>query len=99
MTIDLSELIQFINSLNGQYALTLYKRKPFLIEIASNGFCFTPRSTGKARIHDQETLRRIVETYNRSGSLYPKDYFDITMNASYTLTIIKMYLDQKVQIR
>jgi hypothetical protein len=95
MRINPGELILYLKSLSGQYVLTQFKRKSFLVETASNGFFFTPQSTGKTRFHDLDTLRRIVEIYNNTGSLHPKDYFDITMNASYTLALIKRYIQQE----
>ena len=97
LTIDYNALIQFINSLKGQYAFTIFKRKPFLIETASNGFFYTPESTGKTRFHDYNTLRKIVTIFNNSGSLHPGDYVDVSMNSSYSLALIKMYIEQQGQ--
>ena len=95
MTIDLNDLILFIKSLNGHYALTIFRRKPFLIETTPNGFFYTPQSTGKTRFHDYDTLLKIVTMFNNSGSLHPGDYLDVTMNSSYSLALLKMYLEQQ----
>ena len=98
MKIASEDFIIYVKSMEGKCFLTQFRGKPFTIENASNGFFFTPQSTGKTRFHDFDTLRRILEKYNHTSSLHPKDYFDITMNASYTLALIKIYVEHKVSI-
>lgn len=94
MKIALNEFISYLRSIDGQRVLTQFQHKPFTVVTASNGLYITPQSTGISRFHDLETLSRIVEEYNRTGSLLPKDYQDITWNSSYTLALIKAYLEQ-----
>ena len=93
MKIALDEFVRYLRSISGQSVLTQFQHKPFTVETASTGLYITPLSSGKARYHDLETVSRIVEIFNKTGSLRPKDYQVITWNSSYTLALIKAYLE------
>lgn len=94
MKIALDEFVNYLSLRSDQRFLTLFRQKPFTIEIASKWLFITPLSSGKTRYHELETLRRIVEIYNKTGSLHPRDYHDITWNSSYTLALIKAYMER-----
>jgi hypothetical protein len=94
MKIEFADFLQFLKSVNGQNFNTQYKQKSFKVETTSNEILYTPQSTGKTRHHDLVTLKGIVDRYNDTSSLHPGDYNEMTMNSSYTLAIIKAYLQQ-----
>ena len=95
MKIALDEFVRYLRSISGQRVLTQFRQKPFTIEMASKWLFITPLSSGKSRYHDLETVSRIVEEYNKTGSLRPRDYQDITWNSSYTLALIKAFTEKE----
>jgi len=64
----------------------------FFAEPTEDGIRYIPSSTGKPREHPIKYLNRIVNRFNQTGSFRPGDYVDLTVNASYTLTLISEYL-------
>jgi len=52
---------------------------------------FCPRLRGKVRPHTQRYVERVLEAFNSTHSFVTTDY-RFTVNASYMLTLIDMYL-------
>ena len=87
-------LIEFVRSNDGMRLETLQRKHPFTVHVAGDGIEYVPQS-GKPRPHRLKYLQRVCEEFSRVNSFRPVDYNDITMNASYTLALIKAYLDSK----
>lgn len=49
---------------------------------------FTPASTGLGRSDGRKAAERFLDRYNRTGSLSPSDYSDVTRNASYFIGML-----------
>src|ERR1700733_2826922 len=86
------ELIEFVRAQKELKLLTL-KRHPFKVRLAGDGLEFFPLRTQKWRIHELKRLRRVCDTFSLNNSFRPGDYKDLTRNASYTLALIRSYLD------
>ena len=49
---------------------------------------FTPMSTGRGQSDGRKAAERFVDRYNRTGSLRPADYANVTRNASYFIGLL-----------
>ncbi|MCM1566078.1 MAG: hypothetical protein NC238_09065 [Dehalobacter sp.] len=96
MIIDYYAFIEFIRGLKGQTIYTMAKEKPFTVDVISNGLIYTPFSTMIPRTHSKNFIERVLERFETTKSLRPADYHDITVNASYNLALLKMYLNQNI---
>lgn len=88
------ELIEFVRSNDGMQLETQQQKHPFSVHVAGDSSEYVPQ-TGKPRPHELEYLQRVCDEFSRINSFRPVDYNDITMNASYTLALIRAYLDSK----
>jgi hypothetical protein len=86
------ELIDFVCSRGHLELHTLHQKHPFTVRTAADGLEYLPQ-TDKPRPHEHKYLQRVCEEFSRTNSFSPGDYGDITMNASYTLALIRAYLD------
>lgn len=90
--IDLENFRSFANTLDGQSFVTLHRKAPFNVHLLPLGLQYTPVSSGKPRIQEWKYIDQVISRFGETGSFHPRDYHDITMNASYVLTVIKKYL-------
>lgn len=85
------ELVEFVR-VKGSFRLKTGKqKKPFTVRLNRNELEFMPHSTQKARAHEMRFLRRVCERFSKTNSYRPSDYGELTVNASYTLALIKAY--------
>jgi len=56
---------------------------PFQVAIYTDGPFFIPQSTGLRRSDGRLAAGRILDRYNEIKSLRPRDYPDVSRNASY----------------
>jgi hypothetical protein len=91
--VTLEALKTFAAGLDGQTLVTRFRKKRFSLSVSDRGFEYTPEHSGKPRMQEWKWIERILERYNEKPSLHPADYKDLTVNASYVLTIIRAYLD------
>ena len=49
---------------------------------------FTPASSGRGQSDGRKAAERFVKRFNRTGSLRPGDYADLTRNASYYVGLL-----------
>lgn len=61
--------------------------KPFSMRVLPSGIEFTP-SSGGARSVTWSHVEEVVAQYNTAGSLSPRDYTNLSRNASYILTLV-----------
>jgi hypothetical protein len=91
VTVTLDDLKTFGAGLDGTTLVTHSRKCRFSFSVGDRGFEYTPES-GKPRMQEWKYIERILKRYNDKGSLRPVDYKDLTVNASYLLTIIRAYL-------
>lgn len=85
------ELISFAKTILGQELKTASRQRPFTVDVADDGFVFTP-ATGVARgTTDRKRAEKILARFAETGSLRPGDYQGITFNASYFLSLLSAY--------
>jgi hypothetical protein len=85
-------LLAYAKTLRGQGLETIHRRRPFTVEVEGKNLVFT-NSKGKRRSHGGKFLGRVCDHFIETNSLYPGAYRDMTVNASYTLALIKKYLE------
>ena len=66
---------------------TRIEGKPFTMRVIPSGLEFTPGSGG-ARSVSWAHVDEVLAQYNVTGSLHPRDYTDLSRNASYILTLL-----------
>jgi hypothetical protein len=49
---------------------------------------FTPESSGRGQSDGRKAAERFLARYNKTGSLRPSDYADVTRNASYYVGLL-----------
>ena len=91
--VTLDELRAFASGLDGQTFVTRFWKRPFKLRVAPEGFEYTPEFSGNPRMQQWRWIERILDRFNDTHSLHPADYKDITVNASYILSILRTYLD------
>ena len=84
-------LMRFARTLDGQVLTTSARGVPFTVSVAGGRLEFTPASTGKSRPASPASLDRVLQQFAATGSTSPGDYQQLTVNASYILTLIDMY--------
>ena len=63
--------------------------KSFTVGISRTGeIFFTPASSSWGQTEGRTGHERFVERYNELGSLLPKDYSDVSRNASYLIGLL-----------
>ena len=64
--------------------------KPFTVGIARTGeIFFTPASSGYGQSDGRKAAERFADRYNQTGSLRPRDYADVSRNASYFIGLLQ----------
>jgi hypothetical protein len=87
-----NNLLIFAKTLEGQELQTLHRKKVFTVEVKGEYFVFIPKSTGKPRRHDGKYLQAVCDKFSEKNSYRPKEYQDLTFDASYILAIIRWYV-------
>jgi hypothetical protein len=81
------ELLDLARQLEGR-TLETVSGGGFTVEIYRDSLVFTPASTGNGQSDGRRAAERFLDRYNRSGSLRPGDYADVTRNASYLVGML-----------
>lgn len=89
-----ADIIAFAATLEGQTLYTLTRKKAFTVRVVKKGLEYTPVFSKKKRIQEILYIDRQLNIYNETHSLSPKHYNNLTMNASYLIPIIKLYISQ-----
>jgi hypothetical protein len=97
-TMELGELRDAMVRYDGQQFATLYRGIRFMFRIlpAEQGVEYTPASTGRARRETWRRIESVIERFNSIRSVHPGDYSDVTQNASYLLTLIRLRLRERI---
>jgi hypothetical protein len=81
-------LVELARRLEGQPLKTV-TGKPFTVGISRTGeIFFTPASSGWGQTEGRKAHGRFVERFNEIGSMQPKDYSDVSRNASYLIGLL-----------
>jgi hypothetical protein len=89
-------LLAYAKTVEGQGLETIHRRRPFTVEVEGDNLVFI-NSKGKRRSHGGKFLQRVCEQFIETNSLFPGAYRELTVNASYTLALIKKYLEAQSQ--
>jgi hypothetical protein len=81
------ELLELARRNEGRILETV-TGKPFTVGVYRDCPFFTPQSTGNGQSDGRKAAERFVQRYNKSGSLRPGDYVDVTRNASYFIGLL-----------
>lgn len=94
MTVE--DLISVANSNSGKDLQTLAQGKPFKVFVENDNPVFLAGPTGQVRkATNRRRLEKIVEQFNRTGSLRVADYKETgSRNLSYILKIIDLASDR-----
>jgi hypothetical protein len=95
--IHFQDLKNFAKQLEGKTLTTKSRKKNFIVNVLSECFEYTPLSTNTARKQSNKEINKIIERYNETHSIQPKDYHDVTYSSVYILTIIEDFLGAKKQ--
>ncbi len=85
MTYD--AMIDLARSLKGETLETISGRT-FTVGVYLDCPFFTPQSTGLGRSDGKLAAERFLDRFNRIGSYRPRDYQDLTRNASYFVALV-----------
>ena len=91
--ISFHELKEYAQSLNRTTLETRARHNKFHFTVDDEAFHYIPESTNKPRSQENKYVDRVLQRFNEIRSLNPKDYIDLTVNASYLLTIIEKYIN------
>lgn len=81
------QLLDLARSLEGQVLMTI-TGKEFRVGIYLDCPFFIPASTGLGRSDGRKAAEGFLERFNETRSLRPRDYQDVTRNASYFVAVI-----------
>ena len=65
-----------------------------MVGIYRDGLFFTPESSGWGQADGRPPAERLVERYNKTHNLRPKDYADVSRNASYLIGLLLRARDE-----
>jgi hypothetical protein len=92
MELNYNSFIDSCNEEKGKILETFARKSKFKVTSAdyNRGIDYFLFSSQKTRNNDPTTIRKVLERYNETGSLRPKDYNEasMTFNASYILPLI-----------
>jgi hypothetical protein len=82
------DLVALARRFEGQ-SLKTVTGKPYTVGISRTGeIFFTPASSGWGQTEGRKGHQRFVERFNEIGSTKPKDYSDVSRNASYLIGLL-----------
>jgi hypothetical protein len=94
--IDFNSFMTFCKGLEGQTLPTVGGRARFVLSLVQNDcLYYIVESTRKLRHSTRPWIEAVLNHYAITESLRPVDYQHITFNASYTLSLIKLYLEHQ----
>jgi hypothetical protein len=81
------ELLDLARRCEGR-TLETVTGKRFTVGIYRDCSFFTPESSGYGQTDGRKAAERFLARYNKTGSLRPGDYADVTRNASYFIEML-----------
>jgi hypothetical protein len=93
--ISTDDFLTFCRSLEGREITTRAGHSKFTVRALGDGLEYTPLSSNEPRKHERRFIERILDRfYKTNGDFITATYLDLTMHASYALTLIGLYLQQ-----
>lgn len=86
------EIVEFAATLKGKTIRTAAGRAEFKVQLDGTGLVFTPLKTDVRRSVSRSTIRTVCDAFVESGSPRLGGYQDLTRDASYLLTLIRLSL-------
>ena len=94
MVIEYDDFIDFCKKLIGKQISTIGKRSYFTVVSVNVDRIGYKLSTGKQRYTERVRIQKVLDTYENTHSLKVVDYNSFTMASSYTLSLVKLYLEK-----
>lgn len=94
MVIEYDDFIDFCKKLIGKQISTIGKRSYFTVVSVNVDRIGYKLSTGKQRYTERVRIQKVLDTYENTHSLKVEDYNSFTMASSYTLSLVKLYLEK-----
>jgi predicted HNH restriction endonuclease len=95
MKITYQKFIQAVQENDGEELATAGGQATFLLQRTKQGVAFTPKSSGKPRLLNRESVESYLVYFNRTQSTTTSDYSERHRNQSYVLAIFKLILGQQ----
>lgn len=83
------DFITFVKSKANIPLPTIGGKSTFTVEVVSDGFIFTPESSGTSR--KSSNAKSFFERHRSNGSYKTTDYSEKSVNASYYLSLLKRF--------
>jgi len=87
--------VAFVRTLAGQQLETGTQHRRFTVQVTAGGLAIVPDSSGQPRSESWAQLDGVLAEFALNGSLQPKDYQQLTRNASYLLRLITLYQEHR----
>jgi hypothetical protein len=81
------ELLEIARRFEDQPLATV-TGKSFTVGVYLDCPFFTPQSSGRGQSDGRKAAERFLARFNKTGSLRPSDYADVTRNASYYVGLL-----------
>lgn len=65
------------------------RKRRFMVHVRDNGLDFLPEASGLPRSESWDAIATVLDRFNETGSLRPKDYQKESFNSSYILTVLR----------
>jgi hypothetical protein len=89
--LEQKQLLDFAKKMDGKLLSTTARKTQFHVNVSEDSLVFTPVSSGKSRREPVNNLDKVIDHFNTSNSMIPKDYHDVTFNSVYILKVIDLY--------
>jgi hypothetical protein len=93
--ISIDDFLAFCKSLEGETISTRAGRANFKLRVMDYGLEITTVSTNKSRRQSRKEIADVIDRFHKTHSFITSDYSDITLNASYILTLVDRYLKDR----
>lgn len=87
-------MLETARSLGNRSLQTITGRK-FRVGVYMDVPFFVPASTGLGRSDGRPAAERFLDRFNQTGSIRPRDYQDVTRNASYFVALVQEALHKR----
>jgi len=95
MSVSIDGFRDYLLTQNGKVFSTLHRGTLFVLDMVPDGLVYTPKSSGKPRKQEWKYIENVIQLFNETHSFHPGDYHEITLNASYILTLLSKYLNRQ----
>ena len=94
MVIEYNDFIRFCGTLLGRQIPTIGKRSYFTVLSVNADRTRYRTSTGRPRDTKRIRIQKVLDRYEETHYFKVKDYSDFTWASSYTLPLVKLYLEK-----